>query len=80
MYGAIPSYPPYKIDAVIKIYNVTGRHTYPAMVIIAGSALVLLLLMCVLYKSLAPIPKDLVVSATGKLTFDPTEDMPDSSK
>ena len=58
--------------SVIKSYEETGRHTYFAMAVVASCALVLLLSLLVLYKRLAPIPKssDLVVSATGKLSFD----------
>ena len=40
--------------AVVESYELTGRHTYLAMAIIAGCALVLLLSLAALYKKLAP--------------------------
>ena len=57
---------------VVKSYEGTGRHTYCAMAVVAGFAVLLLLSLLALYKRLAPIPKSggLVVNATGKLSFD----------
>ena len=53
--------------SVVESYELTGRHTYFAMAIIAGFALVLLLLLAALYKNLAPISKhtDIMISATA---------------
>lgn len=54
----------------IKSYEVTGRHTYFAMAIVAGCTLTLLLSLLVLYKHLAPIPKTnaVAISANGTNT------------
>ena len=51
--------------AVVESYELTGRHTYFAMAISAGCALVLILSLAVLYKNLAPIrSKEITISAT----------------
>ena len=50
----------------------TGRHTYFAMAIVSGCAVLLLLSLLALYKRLTPIPKTnaVAISATGKLGFE----------
>ncbi|CAI8042429.1 hypothetical protein GBAR_LOCUS23564 [Geodia barretti] len=56
----------------IQSYEVTGRHTYFAMAIVSGCAVLLLLSLLALYKRLAPIPKTnaVAISVTGKLGFE----------
>ncbi|CAI8042426.1 hypothetical protein GBAR_LOCUS23563 [Geodia barretti] len=63
----------------IKAYEVTGRHTYFAMAIVSGCAVLLLLSLLALYKRLAPIPKTnaVAISATGKLSFEVTKEESD---
>ena len=54
------------ISTVVESYELTGRHTYFAMGIIAGCALVLLLSLAALYKKLAPKSEyNLPISATS---------------
>jgi hypothetical protein len=57
----------------VESYELTGRHTYFAMAIIAGCALVLLLSLAALYKKLAPISQhrdeNVMVNATSKLSL-----------
>ena len=70
LYGDYCIYSIYTLD--IQSYEVTGRHTYFAMAIVSGCAVLLLLSLLALYKRLAPIPKTngLAISATGKLGFE----------
>ena len=42
----------------IRSYEMTGRHTYVAMAVNTGLALLLLLLLASLYKNLAPVSRD----------------------
>ena len=58
---------------VVRSYNASGRHTYFAMGITAGCALVLLLSLGLLYKNLAPISSSgagVVVKATSRLAVE----------
>ena len=59
----------------------TGRHTYFAMAIVSGCAVLLLLSLLALYKRLAPIPKTnaVAISATGKLSFEVTKEGVDTT-
>ena len=41
-------------DAVVETYELTGKHTYLSMAIIAGCVVIMLLLLAALYKELAP--------------------------
>jgi hypothetical protein len=63
---------------LVESYELTGRHTYLAMAIIAGCALVLLLSLAALYKKLAPISlhrdENGIVNATSKLSLAVMED------
>ena len=58
---------------VIESYDLTGRHTYFSMAITAGCALVLLISLVVLHKSLAPVTEpageNVVIEATSKLSM-----------
>ena len=56
--------------AVIKSYEMTGRHTYFAMAVTAAYALVLLLSLASLYKKLAPRDHGNVLNATSKFNPD----------
>ena len=49
--------------SVVECYELTNRHTYFAMAITAGFALVLLLSLAALYKNLAPRSRN-TISAT----------------
>ena len=56
----------------------TGRHTYVAMAVNTGLALLLLLSLASLYKNLAPVSRDVggdgvAISATSKLSLEVTE-------
>ena len=65
LYGDYCIYRIYTLD--ILSYEVTRRHTYFAMAIVSGCAVLLLLSLLALYKRLAPIPKTnaIAISATG---------------
>ena len=56
--------------SVVESYELTNRHTYFAMAIIAGFALVLLLSLAALYKNLAPRSRHMkvTISATAAQT------------
>ena len=57
---------------VVESYDASGKHTYLAMAITAGCALILLLSLVILYKKLGPISLEKdereVVEATSKLS------------
>ena len=54
----------------------TRRHTYFAMAIIAGYALVLLISLAALFKNLAPRNRGSALSATSKFNSDPVNQDP----
>jgi hypothetical protein len=54
----------------------TRRHTYFAMAIIAGYALVLLICHAALFKNLAPRDRGSALSATSKFNSDPVDQDP----
>ena len=64
------------ISSVIKSYEMTSRHTYFAMAITAGYALVLLICLAALFKNLAPRDRGSALSATSKFHSDPVNQDP----
>jgi MFS family permease len=60
----------------IKSYEMTRRHTYFAMAIIAGYALVLLISLAALFKNLSPRNRGSALSATSKFNSDPVNQDP----
>ena len=42
--------------AVVEMYELSGKHTYLSMAIVAGTLVIMLILLAALYKELAPRP------------------------
>ena len=61
-------------SAVVESYEGVGKHTYPSAAITAAYLLAMLIVLCALYRSLAP-PHSTELGSGGK--YDDSEETPD---